>query len=99
MRGIEKLQHYGGLLFAGAIFPLGLAPFNFWPAVPLSIALLFRTLQHKTIKQTLLNTTSYAFGLFFAGASWLYVSIHEYGFIAAPLALLATTLFCLFLAF
>ncbi len=99
MRGIEKLQHFGGLLFAGAIFPLGLAPFNFWPAVPLSIALLFRTLQHKTVKQTLLNTIAYAFGLFFAGASWLYVSIHEYGFIAAPLALLATVLFCLFLAF
>ena len=98
MRGTEKLQHYSGLLFAGAIFPLGLAPFNLWPAVLISIALLFRSLQHKTIKKTLLNTTAYAFGLFFAGASWLYVSIHEYGFIAAPLALLATILFCLFLA-
>ena len=96
MRGVVKLQHYGGLLFAGAIFPLGLAPFHFWPAVLISIALLFRTLQHKTIKQTLLDSTTYAFGLFFAGASWLYVSIHEYGFIAAPLALLATVLFCLF---
>jgi len=99
MRSAGKLQHYGGLLFAGAIFPLGLAPFDFWPAVFISIALLFRTLQYKTIKQTLLGTTAYAFGLFFAGASWLYVSIHEYGFIAAPLALLATALFCLFLAF
>lgn len=39
---------------------------------------------------------TYGFGLFIAGASWLYVSIHEYGFIAAPLALIATTLFCLF---
>ena len=99
MSGVGKLQHYGGLLFAGAIFPLGLAPFYFWPAVLISIALLFRVLQHKTIKQTLLDTTTYAFGLFFSGASWLYVSIHEYGFVAAPLALLATALFCLFLAF
>jgi apolipoprotein N-acyltransferase len=36
--------------------------------------------------------------MFFAGVSWVYVSIHEHGFIPAPLALLATTLFCLFLA-
>lgn len=40
----------------------------------------------------------YGFGLFFAGASWVYVSIHEHGFVPAPLALLATALFCLFLA-
>ena len=36
--------------------------------------------------------------MFFAGVSWVYVSIHEHGFIPAPLALAATTLFCLFIA-
>ncbi|MDB4032512.1 apolipoprotein N-acyltransferase, partial [Porticoccaceae bacterium] len=45
-----------------------------------------------------MQSSSYGFGLFFAGASWVYVSIHEHGFVPAPLALLATALFCLFLA-
>ena len=87
------------LLFAsGALLPLALAPFNFWPIAIPCIAILFYKLQHQTAKQALVKASVFGFAMFFAGVSWVYVSIHEHGFIPAPLALLATTLFCLFLA-
>ena len=87
------------LLFAsGALLPLALAPFNFWPIAIPCIALLFYKLQHQTIKQAIAKAGVFGFAMFFAGVSWVYVSIHEHGFIPAPLALLATALFCLFLA-
>jgi apolipoprotein N-acyltransferase len=42
----------------------------------------------------------FAFGaaLFLGGVSWVYVSLHDFGMMPAPLAALATLLFCLFLA-
>ena len=98
MKSFGKLQRYSLLIVGGAIFPLGLAPFNLWPAVIVSMAILFQSLRQPSIKQAFFNASTYGFGLFLTGASWLYVSIHEYGFIAAPLAVIATTLFCLFLA-
>ena len=45
-----------------------------------------------------MKSAVFGFGMFFAGVSWVYVSIHDHGFIPAPLALIATTLFCLFIA-
>ena len=98
MKSFGKLQRYSLLIVGGAIFPLGLAPFNLWPAVIVSMAILFQSLRQPSIKQAFFNAATYGFGLFLTGASWLYVSIHEYGFIAAPLAVIATILFCLFLA-
>ena len=87
------------LLFtAGALFPLALAPLYWWPIAIPCIAVLFYKLQHQTVLQALVKTAVFAFAMYFAGVSWVYVSIHDHGFIAAPLALLATALFCLFLA-
>lgn len=87
------------LLFSsGALLPLALAPFNFWPIAIPCIAVLFYKLQHQSLKQAIVKASVFGFAMFFAGVSWVYVSIHEHGFIPAPLALLATTLFCLFLA-
>jgi apolipoprotein N-acyltransferase len=37
-------------------------------------------------------------GLFLAGVSWVYVSLHQFGAMPAPLAAIATLLFCAFLA-
>ena len=98
MRLNNKIHHRWILLVGGGIFPLGLAPFDVWPAVIISMAILFQSLKQTSAKHAFFNSLVYGFGLFIAGASWLYVSIHEYGFIPAPLAILATALFCLFLA-
>jgi apolipoprotein N-acyltransferase len=37
-------------------------------------------------------------GLFLVGVSWVYVSLHDFGMMPAPLAAIATLLFCLYLA-
>ena len=95
---LARGQKFLALFVSGALLPLSLAPFYFWPVGILSIAVLFRTLQEQTLKQALAKAFVFGFGMFFAGVSWVYVSIHEHGFIPAPLALTATTLFCLFIA-
>jgi len=41
---------------------------------------------------------AYGLGLFLSGVSWVYVSLHEFGAMPAPLAALATMLFCAVLA-
>jgi apolipoprotein N-acyltransferase len=41
---------------------------------------------------------AYGAGLFLVGVSWVYVSLHDYGMMPAPLAALATVLFCGYLA-
>ncbi|MCX7896875.1 MAG: apolipoprotein N-acyltransferase [Rhodocyclaceae bacterium] len=41
---------------------------------------------------------SWGLGFFLAGVSWVYVSLHDVGGLAAPLAALATFLFCGYLA-
>ena len=41
---------------------------------------------------------AFGLGLFLAGVSWVYVSLHQFGAMPAPLAAIATLLFCAFLA-
>jgi len=41
---------------------------------------------------------AFGMGLFLAGVSWVYISLHEFGAMPAPLAAVATLLFCAFLA-
>ena len=98
MKPLSRGQNFLSLFLAGALFPLALAPFSLWPVATISIAILFWQLQHQTMTQAFTKASFFGFGLFIAGVSWVYVSIHEYGFMPAPLALIATVLFCLFLA-
>ena len=89
-----NVRHNGLLFFSGAIFPLGLAPLGLWPITIVSISIFFHSLTNQTSREAFLNSVVYGFGLFISGASWIYVSIHEYGFIAAPLAMVMTIIFC-----
>lgn len=83
---------------AGALVTLSLAPFDIWPAGILSCALLAWLLSTCQPGQAALRGWLYGIGLFGSGASWVYVSIHIYGYASIPLATLLTTLFCLGLA-
>ena len=83
-------------LVAGALLPLGLAPFDFWPATLLSLFLLY--LAQTTEDGSFLTGWLFGAGLFLCGASWIFVSIHVYGAAPVPLAGLLTLLFCLGLA-
>ena len=85
---LSRGQNFLALFASGALLPLALAPASIWPIAILSIAVLFRALQNQTLKQAFIKASIFGFGMFFAGVSWVYVSIHDHGYIAAPLALL-----------
>ena len=77
-------------LAAGAITPLALAPFDLWPLALLSIALFYLGLRDLTPRQAAWRGWYYGFGLFAAGTSWVYVSIHDYGAASPALAAFLT---------
>lgn len=80
-------------LVAGALIPLSLAPFNFWYLAPACIAVFLFALQDGNPKDLLLRSWCFGIGMFGSGVSWVYVSIHEYGFAPVPLAISLTAIF------
>jgi apolipoprotein N-acyltransferase len=85
-------------LFAGLMYPFGFAPYDLWPLVPASIALFFWSLRDSTPRSAALTGLVYGLALFGYGVSWLYVSVHTYGYTDAWLAVVLTGLFCTVLA-
>ena len=78
---------------AGALLPLALAPFDWWPLSLLSVAILFRVLDDARPARAAILGWAFGVGKYGVGASWIYVSIHDYG--PAPMWL-AGTLVALF---
>lgn len=78
---------------------LGYAPFHLYPVPILSLSGLL-LLWQRSASSGAAAWTGFAFGLglFLAGVSWVYVSLHDYGGMALPLAALFTLLFCTYLA-
>ncbi len=89
-----RIPTWCAALLAGVIFPLGLAPFDFWPAIPLSTGLLYAALIRSQRTQYGRCGYAYGAGFFFTGVSWVYVSIHVYGNTPVWLAAALTGLFC-----
>ncbi len=89
-------------LAAGALTPLTLAPFDYWPLSLLSLALLYLGLRQLPARAAALRGWCYGFGLFGAGTSWIYVSINVYGgappILAGGLMLLFSAAVALFFA-
>ena len=83
----------------GALSVLGFAPFYLFPLPILALAVLFHQWQHAGSKRaSFVIGYSFGLGLFGAGASWVFVSLHDFGMMPLPLAALATLLYCAFLA-
>ncbi len=83
----------------GAATVFSFAPFHVWPVAILSLVVLFSLWAHApTAKQAAAIGFAWGMGLFLAGVSWLYVSLHVYGGMPAPLAAVAIILFCGYLA-
>ena len=82
----------------GALAVPGFAPLGWFPLPVLSLAGLFWLARNTAPKRAFLLGWSYGLGLFLAGVSWIFVSISTYGGMPAPLAALATLLFCAFVA-
>lgn len=84
-------------LGAGAV--LGFAPFEFYFLPPVTLtALLLIWLQCHAPRAAAAVGFAFGAGMFLAGVSWVYVSLHDYGGMAMPVAALFTLLFCLILA-
>lgn len=96
--GAAALYRFLAPVLAGAIFTLGLSPFDIWVAVPLSAALLAALLHRPNKCSDFAIGWRYGLGVFASGASWVYVSIHVYGGATMPLAALMTGAFCAGLA-
>ncbi|UZE97099.1 apolipoprotein N-acyltransferase [Alkalimarinus alittae] len=81
------------LPIAGVMQTLSLSPFNWWPLGILSITLIMMGMKGASAKKNLLYGWLFGLGLFGSGASWVYVSIHNFGNAPAPLAIALTTIF------
>lgn len=90
----DSWPRWGLSCVAGLIFPLGLAPFDWWPLVGLSAGLLFICLNPAQCQTPLRSGFFFGAGFFGAGVSWVYVSIHVYGHTPVPLATVLTVMFC-----
>ncbi|MET3132752.1 apolipoprotein N-acyltransferase [Oxalobacteraceae bacterium GrIS 1.11] len=82
---------------AGAAAILGFAPFGWWPLQIVSLAILFYQVLRGAdgrhgVGHGFRIGWAYGFGWCAAGVCWLYISLHRYGDMAAPLAALAVAL-------
>ena len=83
----------------GAATVLGFAPIALAPLPILCAAgLLWLWQGAATPRRAAALGFAFGLGLFLAGVSWVYISLHDFGAMPAPLAAVATLLFCAFLA-
>lgn len=83
----------------GAITVVGYAPFYIFPLPVVTLALFLGVWQRaSTSRARFLLGFAWGIGFFLCGVSWVYVSLHTFGAMPAPLAALSTLLFCALLA-
>lgn len=94
------IWHYPSALLAGAANTLTFAPTPHGGWLQLAVfAWLFAQLTRTTSwKHAAATGGAFGFGNFISGIWWLYISMHVYGEMAAPLAGGALVLFCLYLS-
>ena len=84
---------------AGAASVLAYAPFGFYPVALASLLLLVSLwLAAGSPREALWTGYCYGLGLFGVGVSWVFISLHRFGGMPAPVAALATLGFCALLA-
>lgn len=85
-------------MLAGCGITLSLAPFTIWPAAIAALMALYATVNHCAAKNVFRYSFAFASGLLLSGSYWIYISMHDHGGAAPPLALIMTLMFCLFIA-
>jgi apolipoprotein N-acyltransferase len=83
---------------AGGFTVLGFAPFSFWPAPVIALALLYELLAGRSAREGLLLGWAFGIGLLGFGVFWIRISLNEFGNMSAWLAHLLTLLFILGMA-
>lgn len=83
---------------AGALTVFAFAPFRLWPLQIVCLAVLIGlTLRAPKPRHAFFTGWAYSAGSLAAGLHWLYISLHQYGGMAAPMAVAAIILLALFL--
>lgn len=79
--------------FYGILFTLAFSPFNFAYLAIIALGLCFASWQQVSIKRAMLR--AYLFGLssFGLSVSWVFVSIHDYGYVPNLISSLLTLVF------
>ncbi len=85
-------------LLAGAVLPLAFAPLGLFPIAVLAPALLFTLWSAVPARRAFRQGFGFGLGLFSVGASWIYISIIQFGGIGPALAATFTALFILIMA-
>jgi len=85
-------------LFCGSVLPLALAPFNLWLFAVAAIGFLAMSLKRLSPRRAWLRCMVFGIGMYGTGVSWIYISIHDFGYAPVPLAALMTAMFVVFMA-
>lgn len=96
---------------AGALSVFGFAPFAWYPLTFIGVAVLYAcgrrrlspgspdaTNSTRAWRQAACHGLAWGLGFFLTGVSWVYISLTDFGGVPAPLAVLATLMFCLYLS-
>ena len=83
----------------GVLSVAGFAPFYVFPIPIVALALVLAIVERTPAARARFGIGfAYGAGLFLAGVSWVYVSLHDFGLMPAPVAVAVTMLFCAYLA-
>jgi len=80
-------------LVSGLFLPLAFAPWGWFPVALLSPAVLFFLWLSANPRQAFWLGMIFGIGYFGLGVSWVYVSVHDFGHVPAPVAVIITGLF------
>ncbi|MDP1558877.1 MAG: apolipoprotein N-acyltransferase [Nitrosomonas sp.] len=84
---------------SGALTVLGFAPFYLFPIPVITLALLLGFWRKSTSPlQAALFGFFFGMGLFSAGVTWIYVSLHDFGAMPMPIAVFSLIILCAYLA-
>ena len=83
---------------AGALSVAGFAPVSAFPLAILALCLLLLLWREATPRDAFVTGFAFGAGLFVVGVSWVYVSLHDFGAMPAPLAAIGTIAFCAILS-
>lgn len=100
-QSVKGNPHYSLIIvfFLGAFTVLGFAPFYLFPIPVITLSLLLRSWRRSSSPlQAALQGFLFGMGLFSAGVTWIYVSLHDFGAMPMPIAILTLVVLCAYLS-
>jgi apolipoprotein N-acyltransferase len=98
----DSLKSHPALLLAaaaaGALAVAGFAPMSVFPLPIVALCALLFLWRTATPRAAFLRGFAFGAGVFGVGASWVYVSLHDFGTMPAPLAGIGTVAYCAILS-